>query len=354
MRYRQRLFGAVLTSLLAGTACSPPPLPPAELHTDAAPNAARSAAKGPYLYVAGEALSEYAVGSSKPLRTAKPAHQVTALALDRFGNLFVREIYGSLAGEIQVFNAFDLRLKRTIKNPPLLASAMVTDADGYLYVASDVGVWVYPPGGDRAADRLRPQWGIEALEFDAFSNLYAGAGSRVGIFAPTYVAGHLKFERAVRKGIHFLDTLALAPSGDLFAANCYSCIYSSPPHPDSVTVYAQGGSTPLLHVRDGISGPQALAIDAGTELYVANEPSPSGSSTPGWISVYASGSVRPARRITNHVDGPVALALDPAQKLYVANARSSSVSVYGPGGAKFLYRITKGIRGAAAMLIGSP
>ncbi|MFY9720497.1 MAG: hypothetical protein WAK16_12730, partial [Candidatus Cybelea sp.] len=74
----------------------------------------------------------------------------------------------------------------------------------------------------------------------------------------------------------------------------------------------------------------------------------------GQVSVYEPGSAQPIRRITDGINRPNDLAIDPSDNLYVANLNTSSVTVYSPGGAKLLYRITKGLKFAEALAIGRP
>ncbi|MGC1759347.1 MAG: hypothetical protein WA742_08340, partial [Candidatus Cybelea sp.] len=288
-------------------------------------------------------ISKYALGSSQPLRTAENTDITTALALDHFGNLSAVEGYGSVSGQIQAYNARDLKLVRTIRNTPSFSSQAVTDRSGHLYVADHGPIWVYAPGARRLIYRIRH--GAEdahALAFDVSGNLYAGNRSHlVSVFVPTQKPGHMALSRSIRDGVDHPEALAVGPSGELFVANSPDC--NPPCGKGSVTVYPPGSSKPMLRITDGVDAPFRLAVDSTGVLYVANTPLVRHIHPRGWISVYAPGGIRPMRKITDGVRGPIALALDPSDNLYVANAYDHSVTVYSPGGATLLYKITKGI-----------
>ena len=306
-----------------------------------------------FLYVAGWDISKYALGSSQPLRTAENTDITAALALDRFGNLSAVEGYGSFSGQIQAYNARDLKLVRTIRNTPSFSSQAVTDRSGYLYVADHGPIWVYAPGGRRLIYRIRH--GAEdahALAFDASGNLYAGNRAHlVSVFVPTQKPGHMALSRSIRDGVDHPEALAVGPTGDLFVANFLAC--NPPCGNGSVTVYPPGGAEPMLKITDGVAAPLRLAVDSTGRLYVANASLGRQIHPRGWVSVYAPGGSRPTRKITDEVRGPIALAIDPSDNLYVANAYDHSVTVYSPGGATLLYKITKGISNYAdALAIG--
>jgi DNA-binding beta-propeller fold protein YncE len=353
MSDRRYLLSIALSGLICAASCSPQ-APRTGVIPDGAmiSTKASSADKGPFLYVAGLELSKYQLGSQQPLQTVTLSGQAVGLALDRFGSLFVVEDLGSGA-QIQVYSGRDLALLRTIGNMGgSYGSGIAADSEGYFYVTSGDGIRVFGPGG-RPIYLIRR--GGDTLAFDGSGNFYAGEPHDVALYTPTQQPGHLKFSRAISKGVRWPDALALGTSGDLFVANCLSCIYSSPPGPDSVTEYPPGSSVPNLRITHGIKGPQAVAVDVHGELYVANAtPARCCPFPPGWVSVYPSGGSRPVRRITEKVDAPVALALDPSQNLYVADLGSGSVSVYSSDGAKLLYQIKQGIKGVGTLAIGSP
>jgi DNA-binding beta-propeller fold protein YncE len=307
-----------------------------------------------FLYVGGWDISKYALGSSQPLRTAENTDITAALALDRSGNLSAVEGYGSFSGQIQAYDARNLKLVRTIRNTPSFSSQAVTDRSGYLFVADRGPIWVYAPGGRRLIYRIRH--GAEdahALVFDASGNLYAGNRSHlVNVFVPTQKPGHMALSRSIRDGVDHPQALAVSPAGDLFVANFLAC--NPPCGKGAITVYPPGGAKPILKITDGVEAPLRLALDSTGRLYVANASLGRQIHPRGWVSVYAPGASRPMRKIIDGVRGPIALALDPSDNLYVANAYDGSVTVYSPGGATLLYRITKGISNYAdALAIGA-
>ncbi len=71
----------------------------------------------------------------------------------------------------------------------------------------------------------------------------------------------------------------------------------------------------------GISDPQAMAIDAAGNLYVATYPNS--------VSRFAPGATTPNATLTG-VNNPTALAIDGNGTLYVANFNSNTVSKYAP------------------------
>jgi DNA-binding beta-propeller fold protein YncE len=161
------------------------------------------------------------------------------------------------------------------------------------------------------------------------------------------------YQRSLRGHVAASKALALDPSGNLVSTECVSCVYTSPPQRDYVETYAAGSYEPIQRITKGIDGPVALAIDANGVLYVANSPSLARTSCRcrSWISVYEPGSARPVRRITQGINRAAALAIDPWNDLYVANLGSNSVTVYAPGGATPIQRITDGARDPDSLLI---
>jgi sugar lactone lactonase YvrE len=73
----------------------------------------------------------------------------------------------------------------------------------------------------------------------------------------------------------------------------------------------------------GLSNPQAMALDASGDLYVANYTSNS-------VSIFAPGTTMPSATLTG-LDGPAALAVDASGDVYVANATLNTVSKFAPG-----------------------
>ena len=306
---------------------------------------------GPFLYVGSgvTGLAQYSLGDSKPRRMVATQAYVGALAFDSNDHLFASG-GGVSEGLVAVYDARTLTLLRSIGLAG--ANGLATDSSGYLFVANCSVVSEYAPGGTKLFHVYRDHvGGTCALAFDRSGNLYAAGEHSIAILEPANQPGLLKYSRSIVKGINSPVALAFGPSGDLFVANCLRCAYSSPPRPDSVTVYAPGASSPSRTITSGIKGPVALAIDSENRLFVANVPVPN-DKRPGWVSLYSPTGTRPSLTITDHVRVPVALAIDPSADLYVANEYGNSVTVYGDGGKKLLQSITHGVRFPAALAIG--
>jgi hypothetical protein len=152
--------------------------------------------------------------------------------------------------------------------------------------------------------------GANAVAFDSAANLYVLSASGIGVYAPPYTT----LSYTLTAGMNRPRALTFDGNGDLFVANCPTCVASSG---DSVTEYAapvSSTSTPSATITTGISGPVALIEDASNDLFVAN-------STGNSVTEYAAGTTTPAATVTNTVAAPNALAIDTgAGLLFVSNA----------------------------------
>jgi len=106
---------------------------------------------------------------------------------------------------------------------------------------------------------------------------------------------------------------------------------------DQISIYAPGGTVPAEAITDGVGGPDAMAMDASGNLYVANV----NTST---VTVYARGAASPSRTITSGIGIPVCLAVDSKGDLFVASATGGpgsrgKVTEYAPGGRTVIRRI---------------
>ena len=343
---RQTCSAAFLAALLGFAGCSRL-IPPAA--TAAAPPAAAPAgAAGPFLYVGGNKVAMFALGSSKPLHVTKANPYVggAALALDLHGHLCVAS--GNIS--YQAIYEYDARTLKLVGETDEggYFSALVADRYGYLYASSVFGILVYAPGCTKRVNNLRD--GGDALVFDRSGNLYAGLGNAVGVYAPEQRRGHMRFVRRIHKGLkNLVSALAIGPSDELFVADEVGR------KGGYVAVYRRGGSMPVKKITSGIETPELLAVDSKGWLYVDNCPYTAcgAGRRRGWISVYAPGSTQPARRV--RLEDPIALAIDASDNLYVLNSYERRVVlVYSPGAAKLLRKITDSVNNSAGLLIGSP
>lgn len=297
-----------------------------------------SANAQPYLYVGTwDSVAVYALGGSKPLRVIKRSYCANKLAFDPSGDLYV--LCGAIdAGQIAQYAAGTSKILRTFNGEGV--PSIGVDRNGYFYMAAGDAVWVYPPKGTTIWHRIRKfMHGPSALLFGPDGEFYAAHDLGVGVFGPGS-PGKPKLLREIRSGVRAPRALALDKSGDLFVANCLTCIYND--RRDTITVYAKGGSEPVQKIWKSVKTPSAIAVDSKGRLYVANVDVTRGGFHSGWVSVYASGATMPLRKVTNGINVPVGIAIDPDDNLYVANSYGTSVTVYAPGGAKLLRKITDG------------
>jgi hypothetical protein len=151
--------------------------------------------------------------------------------------------------------------------------------------------------------------------------------------------------------------LVFDASGDLFVANCSTCLTGAA-GTNNVVEFKPRANTPSVTITNGITYPFDLAVDSSGTLYASNlgcySPSCSGS-----VSEYAAGYAGGSPTATIQVKYPLGLALDSAQNLYVANcaicstgtAGSDQVLVYAPGSTTPTRTITTGINEPVAMVV---
>ncbi len=308
---------------------------------------AASLARQPFLYVGGAKLSQYALGSSKPMHSVSLSFGASAIALDGRGNLFVAN-GGISEGYIAVYDAQSLKLLRSeeLTDDTFLA----VGRRGYLYATNcGDGINVFTPGGMQYDYTRDIRNGACAMAVDGDDNLFVAAGNSIAVFAPAQRSGRITLVRRIKSGINGPRALTFAPSGELFVLNCPRCRYHD--QRPYVSVYEPGSSSPARIVTGEISRPAALAVDSTGMLYVANAPLSFKDRNPGWVTAYAAGGTRPLRKIVAGIDYPLGLALDSSDRLYVADGGKSAVTVYSAGGTKLLQTITDGIKVAETLAI---
>jgi hypothetical protein len=347
---------AALMAILVAGGC-PAPLPPGPGPAADGRFGRPSGAKhGPFLYVAGTTISQYSLGTTTPLHTLRaPLGGTSALALDPRGNLFAANGVSTSLDSITVYNAADLSLERTVEGQFVVSFAF--DRNDYAYGA--IGrIAVFRPGGGKRLLRLIARGtedGVLSIAMDSAGALYGAnlARSYIGVFEPSGKPGHLHYIRRMTRGITNPEDLSVDRSGNLYVADCPSCYYSSPPKPDSISIYPPGARSPQRVIKQLIKSPVAMAIDSKGFLYVANAPQRNVKDS-GWVSVYAPGSTTPLRLITVGIDVPTSLAVDASDNLYVANFFAGTVTVYSPGAAALKYTIRDGVGLPLRLVIGSP
>lgn len=172
--------------------------------------------------------------------------------------------------------------------------------------------------------------GAAGAAFDSTGNLYAATSGGIAVYEPPYTAAAF----VIRSGVSNPKAVVFDSAGDLFVANCTTCLGAGN---DSVTEYVPplaSTSVPLFTITTGISAPVALTESAANDLFVANV---TGNSGTGSVTEYAGGTSTPLATVTNTVTGPNAIALDAANYLFVSNsiagctgASTVTVDAYAP------------------------
>lgn len=153
--------------------------------------------------------------------------------------------------------------------------------------------------------------------------------------------------------------LTFDSSGDLFVANCSTCV-TGQAGTNNVVEIPPRVNTPSVTITNGVTEPFDLAIDGSGTLYVSNLGcySPSCEST---VAEYSRGYTTGPPSNTVTVKYPLGLALDSSQNLYVANCvvcstgstGSDQVLVYAPGGTTPIRTITTGVNEPVALAVDS-
>lgn len=302
------------------------------------------AAKGPFLYVSGSSLSQYALDSSKPLHSVTEDAPYGPLVLDHAGRLIAVQGDSGFA----VFDARSLtRLKFVSASYP---TSIAVDLNDDIYVANCGGaVAVFSPGGMKRVGEIRETYGACTVAVGPQGNLYVVNGYyQIDVYAVGKKPGFAKLLRRIRDGLSLPDALAFGPSGELFVAN-----YPVENVPGSIAVYAPKGTSPERTITDGVNSPWAIAVDSAGTLYVGNDPLRwRHDRAQGSVTVYVPSSDKPFHRITREISGPLALTTDSAGNAYVGCAYVE-VTVFGAKGTKLLRTIKQQVTNKDSIVIGS-
>jgi hypothetical protein len=163
---------------------------------------------------------------------------------------------------------------------------------------------VFAPGAQKAFWQVKQgvNESTNALTFDSDGNLYAESTQpgQITVYAPKASAP----TRTIP--VHFPVGMAVDSANNLY-------VLSIGTGPSYISVFAQGQTTPVKTITDGVIGalpiPGAgspIQIDMSDNLYVANQT--------GSVTVYKAGSVHPSRTITEGLTTPRAIALPAARK----------------------------------------
>jgi len=333
----------LLTAMAAG--CTP--VVPAGAPAPAAP-AEREAA---YLYVGNSqgslsTLTVYPLHGSKPLRVVRRTWGVNGMAVDPFGYVYTGNGLPTY-GEITVYNPGGGSILLNIYSGDVRVFAF--DAKGDVYVSDNGFISQYASHSDRVIRSIGPHtYNVDALAVAGSGDLYAAqlgnTSSGVGpgvvkVFPPKKT----RASRTIRNGIDTPVALAFDASGNLYVANCPSCYAKQ--GTGSVAEYAPGAGVPSRVLRDGIDNPDALVSGNDGLLVVANNPSLSyGVTKPGWISVYSSTGKSPQHRITRGTKSVDSLAIDADGYVYAESyGKHSDVAVVARDGSRVIRTITDGV-----------
>ena len=340
-------FCAVVFCAMPAAGCGGGHAMPAVSSAAGASNLAAPAAsaKGPFLYAAGETLSQYALGSSKPLHSVSPKYgnQFSAVTVDHSGRLIVVDGLDA----VSIYDARTLTLLKTID--ATYPQSVAVDRNDNIYIANcGAGVGVFSPGGKKELREIGSQFGACLLAADHRGNIYVVNGyHRIEAYAPFTGSGSHKLLRTITRGLNGPSAIAFDASDDMYVAN-----YPGTGHNGNAVVYPRDSLKPSLRIYRGILLPLAIAADANGTVYVANDPQ-SWHGHDGWVSVYAAGSDKIERHVRTGVNAPLALTLDSAGNLYTGNAYGGEVSVHSPGGERLLRKIHNGgVTNTGSIVIG--
>jgi DNA-binding beta-propeller fold protein YncE len=305
-------------------------------------------------------ITIYGPGATQPLRTLVIGKtRPFTLAFDGAGNLFVAN--QNVPGSVMVYAPGTRSVSRTIRDGIDQPQRLLLDPSGNLYVANDgypcnansaCGSIAFYPRGDSS-----PKWIIKHLKnshllaIDPSDNLYVIGNAPNTMWV--YAAGGSMRLRGITDGLDVPAAMAFDAAGNLYVANDGSGTSTG-----SVTVYAPGGSSVLRTITRGIFHPNTLAFDEAGNLYVGTQDTPP-DALGGSIAVYPPGGTFPLRKIRKGIALPVAMAFDAANNLYVDNygcvsgaSSCGSITVYAAGGASLLRKISKGINLPTTMAFG--
>jgi uncharacterized protein YceK len=179
---------------------------------------------------------------------------------------------------------------------------------------------------------------LEFLAVDGLGNIYTSASASAGSSIDEYALGSTNSAAAKRSipfdsttGLTSLSALAVGATGEIYASGSAGSISTF-----SATATGSVAPTSSVSITSGV-GPQASAVDASGNLYVATAP-PANTTPIAPVVVFASGATAPSHSIAGaltlmQVGSPKSMATDSAGNLYVANvvAGVSSILVFGPG-----------------------
>jgi DNA-binding beta-propeller fold protein YncE len=192
-------------------------------------------------------VASYAAGSSRPVHELRDLGALAgAPAYDASGRLYVQN-FAVFPGWIAVYAPGESTPSRLVRDGIGFPEGLAVMPDGTLFVLNrkfdhTSDVLTYAPGGGKVTRRIATGFDRPlAIALDAAGNLYVanfGRRKHSGNVC-VYLAGTSSVARVIRTGVDRPVDLAIDRSGHLLVLN-------APAHGvNTVTVYANGGSSPL-------------------------------------------------------------------------------------------------------------
>ncbi|MGA8533208.1 MAG: hypothetical protein WB615_03750 [Candidatus Tumulicola sp.] len=311
---------------------------------------ARDAAtqSGPTLYVLSRTSLQkpdssvdavYSGGGKSLLRRIKRGNYVVT---DSSGNLYVA------SNPIRLYTDSGKTLVEKFQNgraPERIGNdgAITADGLGNFYVTCGHHELCEYSIGNQTPVRTLSANEIGSIATDAAGNLYLGHSyGQVYIYAPGSTT-----PTVITNGVYGPEALAVDAQGNLYVANANSATNHIP----NIVVYAPGAKSPTRSITSGVTNPLVIHCDGKSNLFVMNvTESPT-------MTVYASGTSTPKATISDGLQLPTAFAFDSSSNLYVANGGEGftdlgSVTVYSAGNYALLRTVTKDLVNPMALGVG--
>jgi sugar lactone lactonase YvrE len=267
----------------------------------------------------GGTIAVYRAGSTRLIHTITDGvSNPIAIGVDAAGTLFVLNAASgsgsssssssssSAGGSVTVYTAPKYHLTATITAGVTAPSALLVDSKGDVTVAN---------GGPNSSSSSSGS-GSSSSGSGSGSGSQGGSGTSSSIVE--FTAGSTAPATTVTTGIASPRALTIDGSGLLYVLNAggsTSSSSSSSGSTGSVTVYEPGSTQPKTTIVDGITSPDAFAVESNGTLFVANSAASSSSSssqsgaTGANVTQYAPHATAVRRTITRNIAGPVALGI---------------------------------------------
>jgi sugar lactone lactonase YvrE len=332
-------ISAVSALLLSACSFSGQPTPATSVTNSArsAPMLADASKAAQHLYVGNAStITVYGLTSPSVVRTISKVSP-TSIVFDKTGTMYVANSVGGTQGSVSIYAPQATKPALVITDDVHYPNSLVVNDKGRLFVSDYYSKdYAYAPGKTTPLYAISGLLFSVALALDDSGNLYVaqnqgpygGGGGRVQVFAQSNGA----FKYTIKGTIEEPEAIALDASGNLFVAN-----------DGFVTAYQKGTDTLMRTLKGGLKAPHAMAFDKSGQLYVADD---AGNA----VFVYSTKGTKPVLTITKGVKAPVALAFDAAGNLYVANA--TNVTEYAPGTASPVRTFSSGVTRPTTIAVG--